>query len=169
MGSAPWASPEQRAGTGANDHRDDIWSAGQLVYFVAHSREPSGTRMPPLAGPVRDDLLKDVFAERADQRPDARTMLRRIAAPDPWDDLGRPLDPLQEARVRFAELLAGKGPSAWPVAPRAGEPDVPRHDEPSQPGERSGPSEQFGGWGRRRSRSGPGRWGTGGRRTGEGG
>ncbi|WAZ25043.1 hypothetical protein STRCI_006506 [Streptomyces cinnabarinus] len=170
MGSLPWAPPEQREGTGANDHRDDIWSAGQLVYFVAHAGEASGNRMPPVAGPVRDDLLKDVFAERAEQRPDARTMLRRIAAPDPWDDLGRPSDPLLEGRHRFTELLADKGTSAWPVVPRAADPRLPQAEPDAEPGGRSGSYEQFGGgWGRRRGRPGPGRWGTGGRRAGEGG
>ncbi|WP_261719825.1 hypothetical protein [Streptomyces sp. FZ201] len=175
MGSLPWAPPEQREGVGTNDHRDDIWSAGQLVYFVAHAREPSGTRMPPVAGPVRDELLKDVFAERAEQRPDARTMLRRIAAPDPWEDLGRPSDPLSTGRARFAELLADKGPSAWPVAPAGvwGEPEQPDHAAPEpdvRPDERGGPYEQLGsGWPRRRGRSGPGRRGFGGRRAGEGG
>ncbi|MXM65541.1 hypothetical protein GR925_19305 [Streptomyces sp. HUCO-GS316] len=170
IGSQPWVSPEQHAGTGNNDHRDDIWSAGQLVYFVAHSREPTGNRMPPIAGPVRDDLLKDVFAERADQRPDARTMLRRIAASDPWDALGRPSDPLLEGRRRFVELLADKGPSAWPAAPPAEEPEPTQTAVPDPGTGGSGEvKEQYGsGWGRRRPRPGPGRWGTSGRRTGEG-
>ncbi|MFB7240896.1 hypothetical protein CW362_22060 [Streptomyces populi] len=170
IGSLPWASPEQRAGTGTTDPRDDIWSAGQLVYFVAHSREPTGSRIPPLAGPARDDLLKDVFAERAQDRPSARTMLRRVAATDPWDDLGRPSDPLLEGRSRFAQLLAVKGPSAWPAVPRDEEPVTPAPATVSRTD--SGPEqpETFGsGWGRKKQRPGPGRWGTGGRRAGDGG
>ncbi|TRO58552.1 hypothetical protein [Streptomyces sp. IB201691-2A2] len=167
LGALPWASPEQREGIGSNDHRDDIWSAGQLVYFVANSREASGNRVPPLAGPVRDDLLKDVFAERADQRPDARTMLRRIAATDPWDDLGRPPDPLRAARQHFSDLLAGKGPLAWPLSPPARHPDPPEAEVPSGA---DGQQESGTAWTRRRSRAGgTGRWGTGHRRAEEGG
>lgn len=169
LGSPPWAPLEQREGTGSIDPRDDIWSAGQLVYFVAHSREPTGNRMPPLAGPVRDDLLKNVFAELAEQRPDAKTMLRRVAAPDPWDDLGRPSDPLLDSRRRFLELLADKGTSAWPVVPAAADPGPSGPAQEPDSGERSGSYDQFGGWGRRRKGSGTGRWGTGGRRAGDGG
>ncbi|MER5195201.1 hypothetical protein ACWD3J_30485 [Streptomyces sp. NPDC002755] len=167
LGTLPWASPEQREGIGLNDHRDDIWSAGQLVYFVANSREASGHRVPPLAGPVRDDLLKDVFAERAEQRPDARTMLRRVAAADPWDDLGRPPDPLRAARQRFAALLADKGPLAWPLSPAVRRPDPPEADTPS---DAEAQQESGTAWTRRRSRAGgAGRWGTGHRRAEEGG
>ncbi|WP_371544949.1 hypothetical protein OG266_10540 [Streptomyces sp. NBC_00554] len=167
LGALPWASPEQREGIGTIDHRDDIWSAGQLVYFVANSRESSGSRMPPLAGPVRDDLLRNVFAEHAGQRPDARTMLRRIAAPDPWDDLGRPADPLQAGRKHFAELLADKGPLAWPIPSAVRQPDPP---EAAAPPRADGEHEPGTAWPRRRPRAGgTGRWGTSHRRAEEGG
>ncbi|WP_432097864.1 hypothetical protein [Streptomyces sp. WAC 04229] len=172
LGSLPWASPEQREGTGTTDHRDDVWSAGQLVYFVAHAREATGNRMPPLAGPVRDTLLQDVFEDRAEGRPDARTMLRRVAAPDPWDDLGRPVDPLNEGRRRFAELLDQKGPRAWPVTARPVEPGPPAAAAPSAGGGPDGPhrpaSEQASARPRLRPRGGGGRWGTGSRWIGEG-
>lgn len=45
-GAAPWASPEQRRGTGAADPRDDLWSVAQLVYFLAAGR-PTGARARP--------------------------------------------------------------------------------------------------------------------------
>ncbi|MFF3849861.1 hypothetical protein [Streptomyces sp. NPDC002328] len=132
LGVRPWASPEQREGVGAAHPLDDVWSAGQLVHFVATGRESAGDRPPPGSGQALTDLLRGVFEEDPARRCDARTLLRRISGRDPVVDLGEAPDPLRAGRRRFDELLAAKGPQAWPPRPRP-EPAAPTPPEPVRP------------------------------------
>ncbi|GGO84189.1 serine/threonine-protein kinase [Wenjunlia tyrosinilytica] len=120
VGGAPWASPEQREAVGVVDPRDDIWSVGQLIHHVVTS-QPGSDSGPPrytndLGGGL-EDLLERVFEPRAHQRPEARTLLARISAPDPCDELLRPTDELAEGRAMFDRLLRSKGQGAWPPFP----------------------------------------------------
>ncbi|WP_435108617.1 protein kinase domain-containing protein [Nocardiopsis synnemataformans] len=80
VGSEPWASHEQRLGTGTCDPRDDVWSAG-LVLFQALSGHDveSGGVLPLAAFPGLAADLQDVFATNAHARPGADDLLERFS------------------------------------------------------------------------------------------
>ncbi len=85
-GQAPnsmWAAPESRRGGGLVDHREDIWSAGLVVYqVVAGPRSPGHAEPPDLAkapGGI-DETLRGIFDEAVGQRPGPQEILRRLNA-----------------------------------------------------------------------------------------
>jgi hypothetical protein len=110
-GQAPWSAPEQRAGTGAADPRDDLWSVAQLTYFLVAGRPAEGTGPPPDLDSYRQlAAFRDsgVFAPRADQRPYAAEVLRLLNRPDPLAGAFGAADPLDAYRDEFEQLLAAK-------------------------------------------------------------
>ncbi|WP_150252445.1 protein kinase domain-containing protein [Nocardiopsis deserti] len=108
VGSEPWASHEQRLGTGTCDPRDDVWSAG-LVLFQALSGHDveSGGVLPLAAFPELAANLQDVFTTSADGRPDADSLLNRFSGgATPYR---RRIDAhLKPGRARFEESRARK-------------------------------------------------------------
>ncbi|URM89222.1 hypothetical protein LUW75_03465 [Streptomyces sp. MRC013] len=85
-GSAPWACPEQRRGTGAADPRDDLWSVAQLVYFLAAGRPDRGAGPPADLADFRALAALDrggVFAPLAAGRPAPAELMRLLNVPDP--------------------------------------------------------------------------------------
>ncbi|MCP9943873.1 hypothetical protein LUX12_02170 [Streptomyces somaliensis] len=98
-GAAPWASPEQRRGTGAADPRDDLWSVAQLVYFLVAGRPGQGTGPPADLADFRGLAALDrsgAFAPLAAGRPAPAELMRLLNVPDPLaraaDDPGPPGD-----------------------------------------------------------------------------
>ncbi|MCP9986010.1 hypothetical protein LUX01_04095 [Streptomyces sudanensis] len=85
-GAAPWASPEQRRGTGAADPRDDLWSVAQLVYFLAAGRPDRGAGPPADLADFRGLAAFDrggAFAPLAAGRPAPAELMRLLNVPDP--------------------------------------------------------------------------------------
>ncbi|OII66005.1 hypothetical protein BJP40_14895 [Streptomyces sp. CC53] len=110
-GTAPWASPEQRQGTGAADPRDDLWAVAQLMYFLLAGRPDRG------AGPPAD--LADfrgltalahggAFHPAAAGRPAPAELMRLLNAPDPLAASAGGPDPLARGRADHDAQLARK-------------------------------------------------------------
>ena len=79
----PWASPEQLIGIGEAHPGDDVYCAAMLVFRLATGEDPGPAaemrrRLAARAGWLQN-MLADVFAEHADQRPPAGEMLTRLA------------------------------------------------------------------------------------------
>ncbi|PRX98566.1 hypothetical protein [Allonocardiopsis opalescens] len=80
VGVKPWASPDQRDGVGFADPRDDVWSAGLVLFQALHGHDPGAfTRLPLSEHPDFAERYQAVFAGTAAQRPTAATLLERIA------------------------------------------------------------------------------------------
>lgn len=110
-GAAPWASPEQREGVGITDHRDDLWSVAQLVYFLLSGRQGPGSEPPADLGEFRRlAALHEggVFAPRAEQRPAATELMRLLNVGDPLAHATAGADPLSRARAEFDAQRAKK-------------------------------------------------------------
>jgi hypothetical protein len=108
-GPAPVRSPEQIAGTGPADVRDDLWSAGQLIRSL-YSTPPGGAVAPERG---RDPerlrvLLDDVFDKPLEQRPYAAELLRKLHAPAPSVPTTNPDDALREGRQLFDRISADR-------------------------------------------------------------
>jgi hypothetical protein len=130
FGEPPWASPEQRHGTGHCDPRDDLWSAGQVIYFLLAGQPGDGAGPPPDLGHYGQlSVFRDtgVFAARAADRPRPAQLLPLLDVADPVDPAARRPDPLEAGRREFDELLAARrgalGLAPVPDAPPP--PDVP--------------------------------------------
>ncbi|MEU7227761.1 hypothetical protein [Streptomyces chrestomyceticus] len=109
LGEAPWAPPEQRAGHGTADPRDDLWSVAQLMYHLVTGREgePGGpprdlARLPSLG------VLATAFAPRAAERGHPVEVLRMLNRQDPLRSRPLPADSLEPGRRAFDEELARK-------------------------------------------------------------
>ncbi|MFD7667142.1 hypothetical protein [Streptomyces sp. NPDC059788] len=109
LGEAPWASPEQRAGHGTADPRDDLWSVAQVMYHLVTGREgdPDGpprdlARLPALG------VLSTAYAPRAEERNQPVEVLRMLNRQDPLQGRPLPADPLEPGRRAFDEELARK-------------------------------------------------------------
>lgn len=124
VGSAPWASPEQREGAGVTDPRDDLWSVAQVAHRVFSRRDAdadgSGDLRRPAGLPA---AVTDVLAESAARRPTPLALLERLGASDPLRAMRPETDPLGEARREFDAVLARKRAPAAAPAP-ADEPDI---------------------------------------------
>ncbi|MEV7866508.1 hypothetical protein AB0P17_10460 [Streptomyces sp. NPDC088124] len=110
-GAAPWASPEQREGTGRADSRDDLWSVAQLVYFLLSGRPGPGSGPPADLGEFRRLAALHqggAFAPRADQRPAAVELMRLLNVPDPLAHAPGGPDVLSRARAEFDVQRAKK-------------------------------------------------------------
>lgn len=120
-GSGLWAAPEQRPRgssgqvTGQVGERDDVWGAGQLLCYLLTGEELTGPQqLAGLADP--GGALRDIFT-RAENRPTAQDLLRRLHEPDPVPRV-LTVDPLADGRARFAAVHPEPGaPSAAQAAP----------------------------------------------------
>ncbi|MEW1848014.1 hypothetical protein AB0392_59505, partial [Nonomuraea angiospora] len=94
---APYAAPEQRAGTGRAATADDLWSAGMVIYRTVTGREVADR--PDLSAAPALQPIHDVFSG---QPPSALEVLDRLREPDPMRSI--PAEPdlrLEEGRVAF--------------------------------------------------------------------
>ncbi|WP_371635360.1 hypothetical protein OG988_09270 [Streptomyces zaomyceticus] len=102
FGAAPWASPEQRAGRGAADPRDDLWSVAALAYYLLSGRPDRGEGPPAdLAEYRRLAALQHsgLFSPNASERPHPTELLRLLHVPDPLT--GGAVDPLDRRRAEY--------------------------------------------------------------------
>jgi serine/threonine protein kinase len=129
-GVPPFASPEQRAGVGAADPRDALWSVAQVMHQLVTGRPGSPDGPPPDLTAHRSiaDTLGPLFARRAQDRPvpDAllRSLVPEVAAevagvllPDPLEQFRREFD---DTRRRKHATLAPSPPVHGPRLPDAG-------------------------------------------------
>ncbi|MGW8361146.1 hypothetical protein ACWGK1_11335 [Streptomyces wedmorensis] len=136
FGGAPWASPEQRAGAGVADPRDDLWSVAHLAYYLLSGRPDRGEGPPAdLADYRRLAALgqSGLFSPRAAERPHPAELMRLLHVSDPLATGVGTADPLGRWRAEYDlqiarkhSLRAGNGPGAAerPDADPAGR-DVP--------------------------------------------
>ncbi|MGW7413750.1 hypothetical protein [Streptomyces sp. NPDC054863] len=111
FGAGPWASPEQRAGQGDVDERDDVWSVAQLSYTLLSGRPGNGAGPPADLADYRQLAAlvgSGAFAPRVAERPAAAGLLRLLGAPDPLAAASVHSDPLQRARADFDARSAAK-------------------------------------------------------------
>jgi hypothetical protein len=132
-GMSPYASPEQRAGSGPVDVRDDVWSIAHVAYYVLTGQAAPGSgrpadleRIPALARP-----LGNAFSAVAADRPTPEEALRLLSCPDPLPSAEPGPDPLDPGREAFEEVRRSKwnGTAALPGAP----PGQPRGPEGGPP------------------------------------
>ncbi|XKK40027.1 hypothetical protein HFP72_04360 [Nocardiopsis sp. ARC36] len=84
VGVGPWASHEQRAAVGRCDPRDDVWSAGLVLFQALSGHDVSGGGILPLDGhPGLAVQLEGVFAGEAEERPGAGELLARVSGAVP--------------------------------------------------------------------------------------
>lgn len=134
-GRRPWAAPQQRMGKGWAESRDDVWSAGMVIYHVATATPADALdRAPDLsaAEPRTRALLAGVFGERAVDRPAPAELLERLGAVDPLPPPEEAPDPLFEiGGHRFDEMMRQKWGNSY-VPPRVPVDPVGRDaDEPA--------------------------------------
>ncbi|GGT97706.1 MULTISPECIES: hypothetical protein [Streptomyces] len=152
FGAAPWASPEQRAGRGVADSRDDLWSVARVGYHLLSGGRPDRGEGPPedLGDYRRLAALEQsgLFAAEAAARPSPAELMRLLHVPDPLATAVGAADPLSRGRAEFDTQLARKRAASvsGPGSPRPGERtvgdgapsnpyDAPRHpyDGPRNP------------------------------------
>ncbi|GAA2815668.1 hypothetical protein [Streptomyces showdoensis] len=117
FGTAPWASPEQRAGRGDADTRDDLWSLARIAYYL-FSGHPGPPGLADRAdGPPADlgDYRRltalaqsGLFAPTAAARPSPAELLRLLRLRDPLAGSVDTADPLDPGRERYDAELARK-------------------------------------------------------------
>ncbi|MBL7494714.1 hypothetical protein I6A84_36325 [Frankia sp. CNm7] len=122
--ASTWASPEQQAGGGLTDHRDDVWSAGLAMLSRAIKGVVAGPTGQPDAvasgAPFLAPILDRLFAP-VGERPDAGELLRRMGrAPGSLPAL--PDDEARFARAsaeydQLVQLKAGPPPRQQPPPP----------------------------------------------------
>ncbi|WP_328942069.1 hypothetical protein OG259_10745 [Streptomyces sp. NBC_00250] len=139
FGTAPWSSPEQRAGRGAADPRDDLWSVAELAYYLLSGRPDRGEGPPAdLADYRRLAALQHsgLFSPRAAERPDATELLRLLNVPDPVAVEADRLDRWRaeyDLQIARKAALSGGGPAGVGRAGAEGaEPPFPA-PPPSRP------------------------------------
>jgi hypothetical protein len=113
VGTDPWRSPEQAAGLGKADCRDDVYSAGAVIFHLATGEDATAT--PDMRGRVRlldsslRNLLDGVFTDAARHRITGFALRRRWEGVSVAPSTTRPHTPVEaemEARKRFHELRA---------------------------------------------------------------
>ncbi|MFJ2937216.1 hypothetical protein ACIO8G_31180 [Streptomyces sp. NPDC087219] len=142
FGAAPWASPEQRAGRGTVDPRDDLWSVAELAYYLLSGRPDRGEGPPAdLADYRRLAALQHsgLFSPIAAERPHPAELLRLLYVPDPLAAAGADAaDVLEPFRAQYDAQLARKhalsGRSRPGSGPAGEAPEAPARDSrPSRP------------------------------------
>jgi len=140
-GSPPWAAPEQLPGGchGLVTERDDIWAAGQLIFYMA-ARKPL-TDPSQLADYGLRELLRGVFGP-VSSRPTAREIMTgrdRLNMTCPVPD-GFAIDSgLSSGYARFRAEQLRKHPGAPPPRSPGG-----RDDGPVAPGLAMAPGDEAG-------------------------
>ncbi|MFE3070601.1 hypothetical protein [Streptomyces sp. NPDC059247] len=110
-GAAPWASPEQRAGHGTADPRDDLWSVAEIAYFLLAGHPDRGEGPPrDLADYRRLAALghSGLFSPLAAERPSPEELLRLLHVPDPLASGAGAADPLDRWRAAYDHQIARK-------------------------------------------------------------
>ncbi|MFB6836713.1 hypothetical protein [Streptomyces sp. NPDC056361] len=153
FGAAPWASPEQRAGAGAVDPRDDLWSVAALAYYLLSGRPDRGEGPPAdLADYRRLAALgqSGLYSPRAAERPHPAELMRLLHVPDPLATGVGAADPLSRWRTEYDLQLArkralrdGTGPGA--EERRAADPADVDRDSPAPRAPRTFLGRIFGG------------------------
>ncbi|GAA3884776.1 hypothetical protein [Streptomyces sedi] len=106
-GEAPWAPPEQLAGAGHCDPRDDLWSVARLLYAaLAGQPGPHAEPPPDLGAYPQLSAFRDgrAFAPLAAERRPVAELLELLNEPDPARSTERP----GPARGEYARHVAGK-------------------------------------------------------------
>ncbi|MFE7601209.1 hypothetical protein [Streptomyces sp. NPDC057494] len=122
FGGAPWASPEQRAGQGTADPRDDLWSVAELAYTLIAGRPDRGEGPPAdLADYRRLAALgqSGLFAARAADRPHPAELMRLLHVPDPLATGAGAADPLDRWRTAYDQQIARKRAASGGAPPGA--------------------------------------------------
>ncbi|MFC8548977.1 hypothetical protein ACFUMI_15405 [Streptomyces sp. NPDC057273] len=142
FGAAPWASPEQRAGRGTADTRDDLWSVGRIGYFLLSGQPDRGDGPPEDLGDYRRLAALEhsgLFAPEAASRPSPAELLRLLHVPDPLATAVGAADPLSRGRAEFDARLArkrelsGAAGATVPGAVGAGTQEAPVREGPRNP------------------------------------
>ncbi|MFE5654725.1 hypothetical protein ACFQ9H_00785 [Streptomyces sp. NPDC056517] len=141
FGAAPWASPEQRAGRGTVDPRDDLWSVAELAYYLLSGRPDRGEGPPADLDDYRRLAAlrhSGLFSPNATERPEPAELLRLLYVPDPLAAGADAVDVLEPFRAQYDAQVARKralSGGSRPGAGPAGEaPEVPGRDpRPSRP------------------------------------
>ncbi|MFE5485465.1 hypothetical protein [Streptomyces sp. NPDC056527] len=159
FGSAPWASPEQRAGRGAADTRDDLWSVARLGYYLLSGHPDPGEAPPEDLGDYRRLAALEqsgLFATEAAARRSPVELMRLLHVPDPLATAVGAADPLSRGRAEYDAQLArkravsgatgqGESPSPTSYGTPAGSFDGPRNPYDLVPPKRSLRDRFFGG------------------------
>ncbi|TKK85242.1 hypothetical protein FDA94_26600 [Herbidospora galbida] len=101
IGRPPWQAPEQRPGQveGWVSQKEDVWSVGRLIYYVATGRElirsEQAKEEPELA-----HLLNGIFGP-IEGRPTPRMLLTRLNLHDPVPQQIQPDAALEQGRADF--------------------------------------------------------------------
>ncbi|MCT4352402.1 hypothetical protein M5362_04545 [Streptomyces sp. Je 1-79] len=137
FGAAPWASPEQRAGRGTADPRDDLWSVGRIGYYLLSGHSDRGEGPPEDLGDYRRLAALEhsgLFAADAAARPAPAELLRLLHVPDPLATAVGTADPLSRGRAEFDAHLARKRQASAAAPGQApGAAWVPVQDGPRNP------------------------------------
>ncbi|WP_306366107.1 hypothetical protein [Nocardiopsis sp. CC223A] len=84
VGTAPWSSHEQREGTGRCDPRDDLWSAGLVLFQALTGYDAAGHGVLPLQDhPDLEPLLLPVLVRAAEERTTADALFTRTTGEPP--------------------------------------------------------------------------------------
>ncbi|WOI61822.1 hypothetical protein [Streptomyces fradiae] len=148
FGAAPWASPEQRGGTGTADPRDDLWSVAQLLYYLVAGRPDRGAGPPADLAAFRGLTAfhdSGVFAPSAAARPTPVALMRLLRVPDPLTaatgEAAATADRSgSSGRTAAPGRTAGPGPAAAPGRPAGPGPAAPADPlDPAHPLDPVGP------------------------------
>ncbi|MFF5923467.1 hypothetical protein ACFY8C_34900 [Streptomyces flavochromogenes] len=138
FGAAPWASPEQRAGRGSVDPRDDLWSVAELAYYLLSGRPDRGEGPPADLGDYRRLAAlqhSGLFSPKATERPHPADLLRLLYVADPLGAGADTADVLTPFRARYDAHLARKQ-----TLSRGGRPDTGPAPAPEVPARDPNPS-----------------------------
>ncbi|MFF2567404.1 hypothetical protein [Streptomyces sp. NPDC058084] len=133
FGTAPWASPEQRAGRGAADSRDDLWSLARIAYLLLSGHPGPPGRTDRADGPPEDlgDYRRlaalaqsGLFAAEAAARPSPADLLRLLRLTDPLAHAVGTADPLAAGRARYDAELDRKRTALRTARGEAAEPEA---------------------------------------------
>lgn len=118
-GTAPVQSPEQAAGAGVADVRDDLWAAGQLIRSLHFATSSVAVPLDRGRDPERlRVLLDDVFDKPLELRPHAAELLQKLHAPAPSVPTTNPDEAFREGRQIFDRISADRRGAPGPVAVR---------------------------------------------------
>jgi len=113
LGRPPFASQEQRRGTGLADPRDDVWS---VVVLLGDLLDPDNDALQERLGARYSVLLGDALQPRAALRPTAAELLRQLGrrAPAPVAHPAE-VERLATGRRRFDEVFQRRDQSPTPA------------------------------------------------------